>query len=411
MSKRSLSTCAFALALSPALWALPGAGPALAHPSGDPDCYAPPFSLLVSPCVPHDVPAGPSATVAELAFFAWQEFIALNWMALDPPSSGQRGRPVAPTDPMSGFFGVKPDAEGNYPLVVWQTYRHKNEMFPADGNTEPSFDSPFPIYSYANQPTPATGGPIPSFSLFNNLDETSQIGLDNMYAYATTTVQPAAPAPATGTRVAYEAKVNRAVFNYVVQNGFTNAGTSSNPYPTLNAALSNTQANLPKVAGTCSTTVTGPIVMLPCGDINVDGDAGEGAIEIKAAWRKLTDDELRGRALLHAQGDLLYRPPEQPSLPQRRMGAGGTPHHPQDQVVSRLRLRELGTGRQLRRQRHRIRESESAEPGVPEHRHQPAEHSGQAGQSDPLHGRADQCRRARPPSRPPTRTPSGSTTS
>jgi hypothetical protein len=294
MVTASGSARAVALAFAPALWALSGGGPAAAHPSGDPDCYAPPFSLLVSPCVPHDVPAGPSATVAELAFFAWQEFIALNWMALDPPSSGQRGRPVAPTDPMSGFFGVKPDAEGNYPLVVWQTYRHKNEMFPADGNTEPSFDSPFPIYSYANQPTPATGGPIPSFSLFNNLDETSQIGLDNMYAYATTTVQPAAPAPATGTRVAYEAKVNRAVFNYVVQNGFTNAGTSSNPYPTLNAALSNTQSNLPKVAGTCSTTVTGPIVMLPCGDINVDGDAGEGAIEIKAAWRKLTDGELKG---------------------------------------------------------------------------------------------------------------------
>ena len=32
--------------------------------------------------------------------------------------------------------------------------------------------------------------------------------------------------------------------------------------------------------------------MLPCGDITVAGDAGEGAIEIKAAWRQLTPAEI-----------------------------------------------------------------------------------------------------------------------
>src|SRR5262249_14654205 len=34
-----------------------------------------------------------------------------------------------------------------------------------------------------------------------------------------------------------------------------------------------------------------PIVSLPCGDATVNGDAGEGAIEIKAAWRRLTTQE------------------------------------------------------------------------------------------------------------------------
>jgi hypothetical protein len=34
----------------------------------------------------------------------------------------------------------------------------------------------------------------------------------------------------------------------------------------------------------------------PCGDATVAGDDGEGAIEIKAAWRKLTDAEIaKGR--------------------------------------------------------------------------------------------------------------------
>ena len=66
-------------------------------------------------------------------------------------------------------------------------------------------------------------GQIPSFNLFNNLDETSQIGLANMYAHSTS-VPPEAQ-PASGIRVAYEAKVNRAIFSYLVNNGLTNPTT------------------------------------------------------------------------------------------------------------------------------------------------------------------------------------------
>ena len=296
MARGRHTACMLAMALPLAL--LTGARPAAAHTSGDPACYLPPFSPLVSPCVPHDTPAGSTATVADLAFFAWQEFIALNWVAMDPATSKVRGRAASPTDPSSGFFGVSPDSDGDFPLVVWQTYRHKNELFPADGKTDPTFDSPLPNYRYTRQPTPAVGGPVPSFTLFNNLDETSQLGLDNMYAHASSEVQPpssgAGAGPATGIRVAYEAKVNRAVFDYVNQRGFTNP---ANNYRTLNTALSNTgpvfyigQPNsvAAQFAGICSTTSTQSIVMLPCGDINVGGDAGEGAIEIKAAWRELT---------------------------------------------------------------------------------------------------------------------------
>ena len=129
----------------------------------------------------------------ELAFFAWQEFIALNWVAMDPATTGIRGRPDPATDPNTGFLDIAPDANGNFPLLVWQTYRHKNELFPYDKSADTNFDSNSPTYSYRRPvPTPATGGPIPSFTLFNNLDETSQIGLDNMYAHIG--IQP----PATG---------------------------------------------------------------------------------------------------------------------------------------------------------------------------------------------------------------------
>ena len=100
------SVGALALVLSQALWVLPAARPAEAQvPSS---CYLPPFTPLVSPCVPHDVPAGPAATVADLAVFAWQEFIALNWVAMDPATTGMRGRPNTSID-IPGFLGVKPE--------------------------------------------------------------------------------------------------------------------------------------------------------------------------------------------------------------------------------------------------------------------------------------------------------------
>ena len=79
MAKRLYGSYALALALSQALWVLPGAREAVAHPSGDPSCYTSPFTLLLSPCVPHDVPPDQATDIGSLAFFAWQEFIALNW--------------------------------------------------------------------------------------------------------------------------------------------------------------------------------------------------------------------------------------------------------------------------------------------------------------------------------------------
>ena len=67
MDRKTFSSWAAALALSPAFWLLAGERPAMAHPSGDPACYQPPFSLLISPCVPHDVPASPPSTTSSPA--------------------------------------------------------------------------------------------------------------------------------------------------------------------------------------------------------------------------------------------------------------------------------------------------------------------------------------------------------
>jgi hypothetical protein len=240
---------------------------------------------LISPDVPHDVPTGSSASIQDLAIFAWREFIALNWVAMDPATTGVRGRPNDNAD----FLSIKADSNGNFPLVVWHTYQHKNEMFPASGQTAPSFDSKSPVYNYqGDQPGQGESYPLqPSqpitnatSNLFNNLDEASEIGLANMYAhYASTT---------NNIRVVYEAKANRAVFDYLNEKGFTQCpGGSCN---SLNTARMKTSNNLAQFGGICSTDKS--IVSLPCGDATVAGDAGEGAIEIKAAWRKLTGQEV-----------------------------------------------------------------------------------------------------------------------
>jgi hypothetical protein len=262
MDTRIIRLCAL-LSLLPTAWLLPVA-PATAQATLPPS--------FLSPDVPHDVPAGSSASIQDLAVFAWREFIALNWPAMDPASTGQRGRANGAAD----FVSIKPDPSGNFPLLVWQTYRHKNELFPADGKTDPNFDSKAPTYKYLGAPITAAD-PGASFDLFNNLDESSQIGLCNMFAHNT-------------IRIAYEAKVSRAIYNYANKNALTACDNKGN-CPTLTAARTKTIGNLAQYGGICSTDPS--IVSLPCGDNAVVGDAGEGSIEIKAAWRALTTTEMQ----------------------------------------------------------------------------------------------------------------------
>ena len=187
MVTASGSVRAVALAFAPALWALSGGGPAAAHPSGDPDCYAPPFSLLVSPCVPHDVPAGPSATVAELAIFAWQEFIALNWVAMDPPTSGLRGRPVAPTDPTSGSSGSRQTPRATSP---WSSGRPTGTRTSCSRPT----GTPSPASTRRSQPTSTRTSPRRRLAVRSRASVCSTISTRRARS-AWTTCMPTPPPP------------------------------------------------------------------------------------------------------------------------------------------------------------------------------------------------------------------------
>jgi hypothetical protein len=141
MARRAAITIWRPFILFQTLWVLSAAEPAFAQVPLPPN--------FISPDVPHDVLSGRSASIQDLAMFAWQEFIALNWVAMDPATAGMRGRPNVNAD----FLSIKPDQNGNFPLVVWHTYRHKNELFPADGQTDANFDSNMPTYKYLSPPT------------------------------------------------------------------------------------------------------------------------------------------------------------------------------------------------------------------------------------------------------------------
>ena len=182
MAGRSSRTYSRLFIVAQLLWALPAVHPASAQVVLPPN--------FISPEVPHDVPTGPSASVQDLAIFAWREFIALNWVAMDPATTGMRGRPANGSDVKAGFLSIKPDQNGNFPLLVWHTYRHKNELFPyyKSAQTDPNFDSKMPTYNYNSPPTAGPGAP--TVNIFNNLDETSEIGLCQMFAHNTTYALP-----------------------------------------------------------------------------------------------------------------------------------------------------------------------------------------------------------------------------
>jgi hypothetical protein len=225
-------------------------------------------ATALSPTLPPDIPGGaPTATLADAAAFAWQEFFALNWPAV--AQTGQVGtRGVAD--------GGRPFGDPTYtgPLV-WETYRSKVEIFP--GNGEPpgylqnaanayGFDAA-PAYNYLRSVPPCSGQKAEA-PPFVNLDEVTQIGLDTMYAG----IVPPAPTATNSDpqRIRFLAKANRDQYAYVAANGYWNHG--GNYYAAVNAFTNAIKTNQVAPANTT--------IFFPAG-----------TVEVKAGWRMLAPSE------------------------------------------------------------------------------------------------------------------------
>jgi hypothetical protein len=171
----------------------------------------PPPPFTISSTIPTNYTGN---TLTSAAIFAWQEFVALNW-----PNQVSSGGTVS----QRGTPSTQPFGTPNVPLV-WHTYRGKVEIFPGTGqpngyNTNPNasygFDAP-PAYNYGPTITACVGPTPPAQPAWINLDETTQIGLDAMFAGVLSGYQPhgrnAAP-----QLIRFMAKGNRKEYVYVAQ--------------------------------------------------------------------------------------------------------------------------------------------------------------------------------------------------
>jgi len=233
------------------------------------------FSYAVPTELPN--PADPLSA----ADFAWKEFIALTWPAA--PNASQ----IAGTSPYirgQADSGAAPGSTGPDGTVVWETYYHRDELYPNYTNPNVLYTLPdanaMPNYQYgATTITGATPGT--KLNLFNNLDEASEISIAKMYftplAKKADNLKALYPNPtpaqqaliqqaAIDSAIMYEAKGNSVIYNYVKQNQFNNPA----PRRKARAQAMNKINNLP---------VTGTAFELPAG-----------SIEIKATWRHYNPD-------------------------------------------------------------------------------------------------------------------------
>ncbi len=257
-----------------------------------------------------DIPSGTSglaggartATNRDAAYFAWQEFIALNWPNV--PVTGLAKKPGDPgareTADATKKFGQPPAGSPgkSVPALVWESTRHRAEIFTPPPNPSPSpYPSPAPTpYGYKPDATVSWGynstpgyvypgltvtssspSTLKTITPFVNLDEASQIGTCKMYL--------------KGTEVLFMAKANYMEYGYVASRGWYNSTLLKNP--ASNGTPTNPVASYANTSGYIVTTgdfptpgkvdgskAAGPYVSLP-----------NGTLEFKAAFRLATDAE------------------------------------------------------------------------------------------------------------------------
>jgi len=221
-------------------------------------------TISVSSTLPTDIPSGAaSASLSEAAAFAWNEFIALNWPAV--AQTGDKNTRDVPDN--SKLFG-----DQSVPLV-WHTYRSKVELYPwgqypngttLQGDTLLVFNyDAKPQYFYKDSIPPCADASADV--AFINLDETSEISLNFMFAGK----NPKTPTATNSSPqlVRFLAKGNRTYFDYITDKSYFNHG--GNYY---DAVTEYTNAVATDSVAPDSSTVFFPT----------------GTVMLKSAWRLLT---------------------------------------------------------------------------------------------------------------------------
>lgn len=238
------------------------------------------------PTPPKDLSSG-KASKNELYYFAWKELLALSWQSSYNTTTHERGKPDMKWNPST--------EKNPYPMnnpVVWETYAHRQELSPNVGAMK-NFNSA-PKYVYKNTKTKkVVDSPGVKTNLFNCLDENSEIGSCEIYAFSKKDTDLAYP-------FLYQAKTNQDEYDYKKQLVAELGGMDS-----LNSLITKTASNIKNlkgywmendsIMGSCDCIgedKKAKAFCLPCGGAEKKGGGTyEGAIEIKTAWRKKKTDE------------------------------------------------------------------------------------------------------------------------
>lgn len=250
------------------------------------EAQAPPLPVITIDSNSWKVPADITVPInlQNAAIFAWQEFIALNW-----PAVQQNGTlNTRDTPDTNKFFGNVSSS------LVWHTFRAKAEIYPGTGNPNGysdnasnsyGYDAFPPVYIYNPNLVGTSDGQVKranngvnDTAPFINLDENSEIGLNMMFAGSGVPAAPGVP----GQQILFMAKANRAQYNYVAANKWWVRPSNTPFIPIQNTANYITQnaQSLPPNTTTLPNS-SSPGVSFP-----------NGTIEVKAAFRQLTSQEM-----------------------------------------------------------------------------------------------------------------------
>lgn len=254
--------------------------------------------------VPHDVLNPADSSQVALSSFAWREFIALNWPSSYNTTTYTRGEPDA-TKTVADFLSAK-----NTGQLVWQTYRHRVEMYPKDSSKfNPNFNSaPQYFYEVDGQSSIKSLNPNNTTDLrnittvFNNLDETSEINLCTLFVdgdpdapgadvYAQYKDSIASGLPGAPRRMIYEAKGNKEMFQYIKNHHLYDTIVRGKKIAYTDNAIKNNGAG-----AVYPCPEPNKMICFPFGEVG----GSEGSIEVKATWKPLTLSEYNSGRYLTA---------------------------------------------------------------------------------------------------------------
>lgn len=242
-----------------------------------------PINITIDYKLPLDVSS--DASQEELAYFAWQEFFALNWKS---SWTEDQARAVPDIN-----WDLKKSGDANF-LSVWETYIHRAELRPANGKRTRNLNTGKPSYTFVDSTLVNVKNTVNLSNHWNVLDEDNEIGSAYLFAHK------------DQHEVLYMAKTNLDEYNYIKDN----FPTDTELYTAVNKSK-DTLAFKTRLRGLskeqmCDSkqNTTEGYVCLPCSNETINGDTQDGAIEIKVAFREL--DPIKDDASKYLVKEVVY---------------------------------------------------------------------------------------------------------